>query len=133
MSYTLVQKIKALLLPNIEFGKDKIVVKGEGNQCTIVKKNSYRILDDNFFYGDTNIWKNVWNLKVHERIKNFVWLLVHDQLLTNFHKSLKGLDSAEWVSCGCVFESTLHTFRDCSTIKQLKNNSIPNNIRLNFF
>lgn len=71
MSYTLIQKIKALLPPNTESGKDKIIFASEGNQGIIVN-NLHRSLDENDFSEDTHIWKNVWNLRVHEWIKNFI-------------------------------------------------------------
>lgn len=38
-----------------------------------------------------DVWKKIWQLKVQERVKSFVWMFGHDRLLTNFQKSMKGM------------------------------------------
>lgn len=49
----------------------------------------YKSLDRHEDNDKEGVWRNVWNLKRHERVKYLVWLLVHDMLLTNFLKIKK--------------------------------------------
>lgn len=60
-----------------------------------------------------------------ERIMCFIWFIVHDQLLTNLNKSLKGLGGANCKLCGNAKESTLHALRDCHKAMQLWRHKVP--------
>lgn len=50
---------------------------------------------------------------MYERIYKFVWLIGYDRLLTNHHKSMKGLGRVDCAFQGCVCENATHVFRVC--------------------
>ncbi|XVF01121.1 hypothetical protein REPUB_Repub04eG0060800 [Reevesia pubescens] len=60
------------------------------------------------------IWSKVWCLNIPYRIKYFIWLLLHDRLLTK-EACVRRRISATAVCprCGTSTESTYHLLRDC--------------------
>lgn len=45
-------------------------------------------------WNDEDIWKEwrlIWKLKVHQKVKECLWLMTHDRLLTNFARWHRGL------------------------------------------
>ena len=60
-------------------------------------------------------WKQIWSLKVPQRIRTFVWLLHHGKILTNQVRARRGLTFDPYCKhCpGCI-EHLDHIFRNCS-------------------
>jgi len=78
-------------------------------------------------------WRQVWRLKVPERVRYFIWLLNHDRLLTNYNKSRMRLGSAMCGFCGNIIENSLHVLRDCPLVMPMWLNVVPVNMRDRFF
>lgn len=59
-------------------------------------------------------WSLIWKLRVQQRIKDFLWLVSHDRLLTNFARWHWGMSvTNECSRCNNVKEDTMHVIRDC--------------------
>lgn len=59
-------------------------------------------------------WKRIWSMRVQQRVKLFVWLLLHDGILTNSKRWKRNMaSSAKCVRCGGVNEDATHAVRDC--------------------
>jgi hypothetical protein len=79
------------------------------------------------------MWRTVWKLNVLERVRCFVWLLLHDRLLTNQRKSCMGLGHAMCSYCGNVEETSLHAIRDCKLATPFLLQLVPSEERSRFF
>lgn len=70
-------------------------------------KNSYPQI------SETSPWSCIWNLKISESIKHFLWLILHE-LPTNSFRVYRHVSNDP--SCqrrGYGQESLIHTLRDC--------------------
>jgi hypothetical protein len=73
----LLQKIAAIIPPNIMNGKDIQVIPGAGTDKYSVAE-MYQLLC-NFKEEDMdNVWKNIWALRVTERNKHFLWIALYN-------------------------------------------------------
>ncbi|GKA47117.1 LURP1-like domain-containing protein [Tanacetum coccineum] len=67
--------------------------------------------------GDTQDyrkWEIVWKAPVFERIKMFIWLALHDRLLTNSQRVARRLtDDPRCTRCGADEEPLYHILRRC--------------------
>jgi ribonuclease HI len=70
------------------------------------------LIDYDGVVENTN-WNRIWKLHVPERVKTFMWLMLHGRLLTNSLKSKMRLCHAMCTFCGDVEETILHVLRDC--------------------
>lgn len=78
-------------------------------------------------------WKEIWRLKVPERIKSFVWLLKRDRLLTNQIKSRRGLGAVDCKLCEHSSKTMLHVFRECPCAMEVCVNKVPTEMHHDFF
>ena len=64
------------------------------------------------------IWLQIWKLKILQRIRIFLWLLMHGKMLTNVERMRRGFKSNPNCHC-CVheMEDLNHIFRDCNRAK----------------
>jgi hypothetical protein len=62
---------------------------------------------------DVQLWKQIWRMEAPERIKVFMWQVLHDRLLTNWRMARWNLKSPYCSYCGHLEETTLHVLRDC--------------------
>nr|XP_048325739.1 uncharacterized protein LOC125421294 [Ziziphus jujuba var. spinosa] len=66
------------------------------------------------------IWKNLWNIKMHERLKMFLWRVLSNVIPTRdliFTRIGKGDRNCVW--CEDKEETLLHIFKDCHFIRRL--------------
>lgn len=64
----------------------------------------------------------IWRLREQQRVRNFVWLLVHEKMLTNFcRRRRKLVENRECMWCIGGMEDTIHVIRDCTTLKEIWN------------
>ena len=70
---------------------------------------------------DKNKLNNLmWKVRVLQRLKTFLWLVVNDALLTNFSRLKKRLGANDlYPMCGIYSETTLHILRDCEIAKDM--------------
>jgi hypothetical protein len=71
--------------------------------------------------NENSIWHKIWKIKVPERVRSFIWMAMHDRLLTNSNKSKMGICHAMCNYCGDVEETAIHVLRDCPTASNVWN------------
>lgn len=60
-------------------------------------------------------WKQIWEGVLPLRIKHFLWLAMHQLLLTNVERAKRNLTNGSCcIICGDSQETRLHVLRDCS-------------------
>lgn len=65
-------------------------------------------------------WRWVWRLKVPERIRIFIWLLLHNSIQTNSHRFRCNLSSSpSCARCSAAKEDALHCLRDCPHSREI--------------
>jgi hypothetical protein len=52
-------------------------------------------------------WRRIWRLNVPERVRAFLWMMLHNRMLTNSLKSKMGLNHAMCTFCGDVEETII--------------------------
>jgi ribonuclease HI len=111
----ILNKIAAIPPPCEENGSDEpvgICSNNNGYSVTAMYEQLRGIVKAN----SDPVWSKVWKLNVPERVRCFIWLLLHDRLLTNYRKSRIGLGHAMCNYCGVVEETSLHVMRDCALV-----------------
>jgi hypothetical protein len=93
----------------------------------------YNILCEFNNIEDSERWNKAWKLRVLERVRSFVWLMLHERLLTNLRKSNMGLGHAMCRFCGDTVENELHAIRDCPVVMPLWLNTVEESMRSTFF
>ena len=84
--------------------------------------------------SDTSaIWERIWKLAVPERVKYFIWKLLHGRLLTNYHKSRMHLGDPLCMKCKSTVETSLHALHDCPNAMSDWFNIVPCQQRNQFF
>ncbi|CAN1759813.1 Putative ribonuclease H protein At1g65750 [Linum perenne] len=77
-------------------------------------KSAYRIVCN---LGETKMadpWLSVWKWKGPQRVKLFLWLAVHEKILTNVGRKRRNLtDDENCANCPADAETVLHVLRDC--------------------
>jgi hypothetical protein len=132
MPLSLKNRIAAILPPSPANGKDLQVVAGAGTDKFSVAV-MYKLLC-NFEKDDMeDLWKHLWTLNVTERTKYFMWIALHDRLLTNAIKARMGLVHGMCDHCREFEETSLHVLRDCIIAKNVWMMVVPQQARVTFF
>ena len=64
--------------------------------------------------GDEAWWKKLWNLKISQKVKHFIWRAFHNILPTNFNLSRRGISYAiSCPRCEYYLESMYHAILRC--------------------
>ncbi|KAK0586219.1 hypothetical protein LWI29_003005 [Acer saccharum] len=59
-------------------------------------------------------WRFIWNLKIPQRVIYFLWTLLHEKILTNLHRTVRGMAvESSCPRCNCSIESIDHLLRGC--------------------
>lgn len=76
----------------------------------------------------------MWKLKALQRVRTFVWLLVHNSILTNAAKWRWGLaEGPKCHVCGASKDDNIHTIHDCPVATEVWLRLIPPVLELKFF
>lgn len=124
--------INAILPPMVDNEDDKFMIDSEEDGSFFVKNMYVKLMQEGDADGN-NIWNHIWSMKVPERVKCFIWILMHDRHLTNYRLSSWGFGSSSCSLYGNVCESTLHLLRDCKFVRSIWDNRVPGNIKQTFF
>ncbi|PNX79213.1 RNA-directed DNA polymerase (reverse transcriptase) [Trifolium pratense] len=116
--------IPIVLPPHVDNGRDERVGVG-GNKKDFSVTSMYNNLRGFNKYDAHYMWCKVWKLKAPERVRTFIWLVMHNKLLTNSLKSVTGLSHAMCSYCRVVEETTLHVLRDCTLAKEIWGPAVP--------
>lgn len=64
--------------------------------------------------ANTNQWRWIWRLQYPQKLRLFVWLLIHGRLAVNMYRNHIGATTSSWCDrCHDDEESILHMLRDC--------------------
>jgi hypothetical protein len=118
MPASLMKLIAAVLPPNEEFGNDERVLTG-GNKMNFSVSDMYMKLCGYSGEEVTSNWKKAWRINVPEKVRSFMWLMMHERLLTNALKNKMRLCHAMCNYCGDVEETILHAMRDCPKAREV--------------
>lgn len=119
-------KFAAIPTPNQESGPDRRVWPGERLGRFSVS-SAYKLVSGNIW------WDRVWRLEVPERVKYFVWQVMHGRLPTHVACHRWGQGDPWCHHCYGVEETVLHAIRDCSRASLVWNHLLPLNLRVSFF
>jgi ribonuclease HI len=125
-------KIAAIFPPNLENGRDKRCSVG-GNSNGFSINATYQNLCGLRKEEAEPKWSKVWKLSVPERVKTFMWLVLHNRILTNELKSRMGLGHSMCTHCVNIEETVIHVLRDCPIAMEFWNNAIPTINRGSFY
>lgn len=65
-------------------------------------------------------WNLIWKTGVQQRIRELVWMLTHEKLLSNVARWKRGMsDSALCQRCNKADDDILHIFRDCRFAREV--------------
>ncbi|KAK3231603.1 hypothetical protein Dsin_003484 [Dipteronia sinensis] len=88
---------------------------------------------------NTDWWKRLWNLKIPQKIKKFIWKGCFDWIPTMYNLCLRRIPVVDICPlCNKVSKTTLHTLWDCKIFKHARKQWIPSNTQIrgqykNFF
>lgn len=97
-------------------------------------KSAYLFLNNSNCSKDAHFWKLIWQWKGPQRVKIFLWLVMHGKIKTReelFKRHI--LDKMNCERCGHERENEMHALRDCFVAKRIWNCLIPVNFRHHFF
>lgn len=94
----------------------------------------YKYLTQSAQLPDPDSWTWVWKLSCPQKIRVFVWLIMHGRLATNVYRARLGLASDDICpSCSIHSETIQHMLRDCPTARQVWESLISPTNATNFF
>ncbi|MCH94327.1 putative non-LTR retroelement reverse transcriptase, partial [Trifolium medium] len=128
----LLQKVAATLPPSEEHGKDERVIAG-GDRSQFTVSGMYMKLCGYDGAENNSNWKKIWSINVPERVRTFIWMMLHGRLLTNVMKNKMGLSHAMCSFCRTVEETILHVMRDCPKANELWRGVIPGIYKVQFY
>ncbi|KAK2394949.1 hypothetical protein QL285_056723 [Trifolium repens] len=132
MPSNIINKIAAVPVPSDENGCDQHACFG-GNNVNFSVTVMYEQLCHLDRQNSDTVWRSVWKLHVTERVRCFIWLLLHDRLLTNHRKSMMGISHGMCCYCGNIVETSLHVLRDCPLVVPFWLQVVPMKDRGSFF
>lgn len=117
----LVDEIRAIPIP-LDAQVDDELFWGASTTGSFTVRSAYDILRDVDFSADRDSgkWNWIWQLPSSEKIKHFIWLIVHNRLLTNLSRFSRHMGITPLCQqCGTEEESVLHLLRDCQCISSI--------------
>lgn len=125
-------KIAAISPPYANTGEDKFLVATNEDGSFVIGR-MYENLTNFMDSGTRKVWSLIWKLQVPKRVRNFVWILKHNRLLTHYRMSQRGYGSDDCRSCGAASESPIHALRDCRSVRKVWENRVLKDIMHLFF
>ncbi|KAL4290725.1 hypothetical protein GQ457_14G003440 [Hibiscus cannabinus] len=93
---------------------------------------AFLVLDSGTHYPA--VWRRIWKLVVPQRVQVFVWVTLHERLLTNAERVRRHFANSELCGiCGGAREDMEHVLRSCAMAKGLWLRLIPSASRVSFF
>lgn len=97
-------------------------------------RSAYQYVKGTITSSANQTWCRLWKLKVPQKCKTFIWICLHDRLLTNVSRMHRGLsDSDICPQCGEHPETELHVLRDCACAKSVWEVFVPRHLFRQFF
>ncbi|GAU48590.1 hypothetical protein TSUD_405800 [Trifolium subterraneum] len=128
----ILDKILILIPPRATDGADVRV--WPGNRMGMFSVSSaYKLLRGYHLLVQEQCWSRVWSLDVPERVRCFIWLLIHGLLPTNKLCSKWGSRVSDCHLCIGSAETSMHVMRECSMARQVWYSLVPASKRMEFY
>lgn len=113
---------------------DKLIW-GEESSGQFSTKSAYDMLTTPADYqGIHSNWLWIWKLKGPNKLKHFLWLAAHNNLMTNEMRFIRHkTDSPSCYRCHIYEENVLHVLRDCPKARLIWERFIDTSIQTDFF
>lgn len=99
---------------------DTVYWNGSTSGCFTIT-STLKIIRGELDLGAVANWNFVWKLQVPQRIRFFLWLALHNRLMTNVNRFIRKLsDDPRCLACGEVEESVEHILRKCPTATMVR-------------
>ncbi|KAL6140994.1 hypothetical protein ACLB2K_059286 [Fragaria x ananassa] len=93
-------------------GTDTLIWGASANGCFSVKSAYNSLFDMSAPHNPQ--WQAIWKYNIPQKLKTFLWSVLHKKILTNVQRVTRGFTSnASCPICSSADESLLHLFRDC--------------------
>ena len=110
---------------NASISKSSKDVLGWGKNGNYMVKEGYKKLSSDSSIVES-IWKKVWKSDCIPKVNSFIWLLVHNKLLTAENLRKRQIAGpSRCTLCNSDLESTVHIFLQCSVSKQVWMSILP--------
>ena len=95
-------------------------VTGWGKNGNYTVKEGFKMLTSDSTATTESIWKKVWKSYCIPKVNSFIWLLMHNKLLTAENLKKRGITGpSRCALCNSESESTLHIFLQCNVTLQV--------------
>lgn len=112
------QRFRAILPPDEELGSDRRIWPGNRlGEFSVA--GAYEVVSGFHRVVSSKVWSRIWRLAVPERVKMFVWQILHGKLLNNERKHKWGLGAPFCPFCPDESETILHVLRYCDRAAQV--------------
>jgi hypothetical protein len=95
--------------------------------------NAYHLIAGDTTVGAEKKWKRIWKIESIERVRVFIWQLVHDRLLTKARLARWRIGSPFCHNCSQFEETTMHVMCDCTISVHVWRHLLTNQERGQFF
>ena len=93
---------------------------GWGSNGIYTVKEGYKLLQTNLVTASTNLWKKVWNPNCIPKVNCFIWLLMHNKLLTADNLTKRGIEGPSRCALyNANTETFTHLFLQCKVTLQV--------------
>ncbi|CAN1176559.1 Putative ribonuclease H protein At1g65750 [Linum perenne] len=108
-----IEMIMGMSPPNPDRGED-VWVWGASSDGKFSIKSAYNLIHNQLESLAPDFWSSVWCWRGPNRIKFFLWLVIHGRLLTNVARQKRKMtDNASCPLCDNTEETIEHVLRDC--------------------
>jgi ribonuclease HI len=128
----LIMKLVACMPPQADNGPDVPLWPGErmGNFSVAT---AYQYLTGMQLREHEKKWHAIWRLETIERIRVFMWQVLHDRIQTKWRTAKWNLTDPYCNYCGQMEETTMHVLRDCPLAVEVWQHLLDEDHRGRFF
>ena len=112
-------KIAGIKPPN-QTGNGDRIAWGPSKNGTFSISTAYELIEGENWDQRSREWEIVWKWQGPQRVRSFLWLVLHNRLLTNEQRKRRHMkDVSTCPRCKKAEKTILHALRDCETIKPI--------------
>ncbi|KAG7540165.1 Ribonuclease H domain [Arabidopsis thaliana x Arabidopsis arenosa] len=130
-----VLQLRSVVLDNVTGAQDRISWGG-GSNGEFTVSSAYAFLTQNNIPRQNQevLFRRAWKVVAPERVRTFLWLGIHQVLMTNTERQRRHLSTtAICPVCKCADETILHILRDCPAMGGIWIRMVPSGKRREFF
>ncbi|KAL4283171.1 hypothetical protein GQ457_16G011860 [Hibiscus cannabinus] len=132
--------IAAIKPPRPDAGADVPGWRWESNRNFTVR-SAYKALSADtttplvaFSTNNSACWSRIWKLSVQQRVRIFLWLVLHQRIMTNVERKRRHLATSDvCASYQSEAETIIHVLRDCPRARQVWEAVVPSSQLVPFF